>query len=143
MSDLDDFLAQVVERQEAAETALHNGDPEPRLAMWSTHDPITLFGAAVTLSGAGEVRAFFRGLAARFSNCTSFRFEVQAAGASGDVAYTVGLEHTSVSINGHPTSYVLRVTHTYRREDGEWRIVHRHGDTPPPEHQPLEEAVKQ
>ena len=22
----------------------------------------------------------------------------------------------------------IRVTHAYRREDGEWRLVHRHGD---------------
>jgi ketosteroid isomerase-like protein len=25
----------------------------------------------------------------------------------------------------------LRATHVWRREDGEWKIVHRHGDTPP------------
>jgi ketosteroid isomerase-like protein len=24
--------------------------------------------------------------------------------------------------------YTLRVTHAYRREDGDWKIVHRHGD---------------
>jgi ketosteroid isomerase-like protein len=29
------------------------------------------------------------------------------------------------------TEYTLRVTHVYRREDGEWRIVHRHGDRGP------------
>jgi ketosteroid isomerase-like protein len=27
--------------------------------------------------------------------------------------------------------YTLRVTHVYRREHGEWKIVHRHGDHPP------------
>jgi SnoaL-like domain len=26
--------------------------------------------------------------------------------------------------------YTLRVTHVYRREDGEWKIVHRHADAP-------------
>jgi ketosteroid isomerase-like protein len=24
--------------------------------------------------------------------------------------------------------YTLRVTHAYRREDGDWKIVHRHAD---------------
>ena len=36
MSDLDDFLAATLARQVEAEEAIHNGDPEPRLAMWST-----------------------------------------------------------------------------------------------------------
>jgi ketosteroid isomerase-like protein len=52
-----------------------------------------------------------------------------AAEASGDLAYIVALEHTTASINGaEPTSYFLRVTSVFRRENGEWRAVHRHGD---------------
>jgi ketosteroid isomerase-like protein len=48
---------------------------------------------------------------------------------SGDLAYTAGYEHTSASWDGVPMEpYVLRVTHAYRREDGEWKIVHRHAD---------------
>jgi ketosteroid isomerase-like protein len=43
----------------------------------------------------------------------------------------VGHEHTSVSMDGAPVEpYTLRVTHVYRREDGEWTIVHRHADAP-------------
>jgi ketosteroid isomerase-like protein len=54
---------------------------------------------------------------------------VIAAGVSGDLAYTVGYEHSLVSRDGGPvTPNRLRVTHVYRREDGEWKIVHRHGD---------------
>ena len=45
------------------------------------------------------------------------------------MAYTVGLEHTSTSINGEARSYVLRATQVYRREDGQWKVVHRHADT--------------
>jgi hypothetical protein len=30
----------------------------------------------------------------------------------------------------------FRSTHIYRREDGEWKIVHRHGDNPPPDPSP-------
>ena len=32
---------------------------------------------------------------------------------------------------GERATYTLRATHVFRREDGEWRIVHRHGDHPP------------
>jgi ketosteroid isomerase-like protein len=142
MSDLDDFHNETLARQAKAEEALHNGDPEPRLAMWSDRDPVTLFGAAVSKSGAEEVRRFFRELAAQFSDCTAYRFELVAADVSGDLAYSVGYEHTSVSIDGAPVApYILRVTHLYRREDGEWKIVHRHGD-PPPVDPPLAGAVR-
>ena len=65
----------------------------------------------------------------QFSNCRSYEVEIVTAEARGDLAYIVALEHTTVSINGaEPTSYVLRVTTIFRREDGEWMAVHRHGD---------------
>lgn len=55
--------------------------------------------------------------------------DIVAAQAHGDLAYTVALEHTTASINGaEPESYVLRVTSIFRRETGEWKVVHRHGD---------------
>jgi hypothetical protein len=62
----------------------------------------------------------------------SHSLELIAAGASGDLAYTVGVERTDLSVDGGPPhSTKLRVTHVYRREYGEWKIVHRHGDYVP------------
>jgi hypothetical protein len=91
VTELEDFLRTVVPAQEAADNALINGDPEPRLRLWSDHDPVTLFGAERSATGRAE--------------------------------------HTNVSFDGGPVRYVrLRVTHVYRREDGAWKIVHRHGD---------------
>jgi len=78
----------------------------------------------------------FRRLAAEWSN-GRLDFELVAVGVSGDLAYTVGYEHTSASQNGGPDrQFRLRVTHVYRREDGEWKIVHRHGDGLPDEPTP-------
>ena len=38
------------------------------------------------------------------------------------------------SIAGRPVEPVtVRVTHIYRRENGEWKIVHRHADNPGPD----------
>ncbi len=137
MSELDDFLTATLDRQIKAEQAIHSGDPTPRLAMWSRNEPVTLFGAVKSNRGWEEVSQTFHWLASRFSDCTSYRFELVAAGASGDLAYTVGYEHTSTSINGVPAEpYTLRVTHVYRRENGEWKIVHRHGDAPPVDQSP-------
>jgi ketosteroid isomerase-like protein len=56
-------------------------------------------------------------------------FEVKAYDVAGDMAYTAGLEHTSASVDGQPRTYTLRATQVYRRECGEWRVAHRHGDT--------------
>jgi ketosteroid isomerase-like protein len=132
MSELDDLLTQTLTRQLEAEQALCSGDPGPRLAMWSTQDPVTVLGAEKTVTGSEEVRQTFHWLASRFSNLSDYRFELVAAGASGDLAYTVGYEHTSVPWDGTPLRpYTLRVTHVYRREEGEWMIVHRHADAPP------------
>ena len=132
MSELDDFLTETLARQVEAEHALHNGDPTLRMQIWSTQDPVTLFGAVKSNSGWDEVSQVFHWLASHFSDCTASRFELVTAGVSSDLAYTVGLEHTSVSWDGVPLEpYTLRVTHVYRRENGEWKIVHRHGDPAP------------
>jgi ketosteroid isomerase-like protein len=133
---VDDFLAEMLPKQVAAETAMHNGDVEQRLALWSQTDPVTLFGAKFSGSGWDELSAMFRTVASWFSDSTEYDFEVVAAGASGDLAYTVGYEHNRVRVDGQPRTYTLRVTHVYRREDGQWRIVHRHGDFPPAADQP-------
>lgn len=122
------FLAEMLPQQRAAEQALHNGDVEPRLALWSRTDPVTLFGAMMSASGWADLEPTFHKVAAMFSESSEYQFEVTAAGASGDLAYTVGYEHNRVKVNGEPGTYTLRVTHIYRREGGQWRIVHRHGD---------------
>jgi ketosteroid isomerase-like protein len=126
----DEFLADMLPRQIAAEEAIHNGDLPPRLALWSPNDPVTLFGAwGPCERGWGDVSRTFRWVASRFSDCTAYAFDLVAADVSGDLAYTVGYERCTVSVDGEPpTSTVLRVTHVYRREDGDWKIVHRHGD---------------
>jgi ketosteroid isomerase-like protein len=135
MSELDDFLATTLPRQIKAEEAIHNGDVAPRLEMWSRQEPLTLFGAVKGGNGWDELSQMFRWLASHFSNCTAYSFDLVAAGASGDLAYTVGYERCSRSWDGGPVeSTTLRVTHVYRRESGEWKIVHRHADPPPVDH---------
>ena len=132
MSETEEFLASVLPRLTAADTALHNGDAAPRKAMWSTTEPVTLFGAAMMTTGWPSIEATFDQLATRFSDCTSFDIEVVAAGSSRDVAYLVAFEHTTAAIGGDtPAPYTLRVTTIFRREGGAWKVVHRHADPLP------------
>lgn len=135
-NETESFLAEVLPLQRAAEQAIHNGDVEPRLALWSRNDPVTLFGALLSGSGWADLEPTFRAVASWFSDSVSYEFEVIAAGASGDLAYTIGFEHNKVKVEGEDRAYTLRVTHVYRREEGSWRIVHRHADRPPSEGSP-------
>lgn len=132
MSEVDEFLSVVLPRQREADLALHNGDAKPRKMLWSHQDPVTVLGAARTVSGWQEVEALFDWLASNFANCTSHELDVTAAGVSGDLGYVVGSERTTASVHGGtPAPYALRVTLVFRREAGEWREVHRHADPMP------------
>jgi ketosteroid isomerase-like protein len=134
LGETEDFLGSVMPRLKEADTALHSGDASPRMAMWSHNDPVTVFGALLSVSGWGEVGRAFEWLASRFSN-GSYDYEVIAAGASGDLGYIAGIEHSTASVGGAPPeAYELRVTTILRREDGDWKVVHRHADPIPDSH---------
>lgn len=128
MTDRDDFAAWVETTLHRAELALHNGDPAPRRAIWSRNEPVSVLGAWRNAHGQRELDELFAALGASFSDCTSYRFEPVSYDVVGDMAYTEGLEHTSASVDGRPRTYTLRATQVYRREDGEWRVAHRHAD---------------
>lgn len=128
MTDRDDFRVWVETVLYAAEVALHNGDPALRDAIWSRHEPVSVFGAMRNARGPVEVDQLFTDLSRSFRDCTAYRFELLAHDVVGSMAYTVGLEHVSVTIDEQPRTFTLRSTQVYRREAGEWRVVHRHAD---------------
>lgn len=129
MDAVSDFLADVLPKLEAEAVAIHNGDARPRMALWSRDDPVTLFGAVMTRSGWTELEPAFERLAESFSGSESFRFEVMAAGVSGDLGYVAGIERSRASRgDAEPVEYALRSTTILRREAGDWKVVHRHGD---------------
>jgi ketosteroid isomerase-like protein len=129
MTDRDDFLAWVKSALFEAEVALHNGDANPRRALWSSNEPVSILGALRNAYGQQEVNETFTFLEKSFSDCTSYTFDLEAYDVLGDMAYTAGLEHTAASMDGQPRNYVLRATQVYRREGGEWKVAHRHADT--------------
>lgn len=143
--ELEDFRSTILARQAKAEEALVHGDPEPRFAMWSRRDPVSLLGAwGPNKTGWAELSRIFRWVADRLSkaNVSDFRFDVEVADVSGDMAYSVGYERFNrsgglASDGGGPMEPVtVRVTHVYRRENGQWKIVHRHGDSAPMDQSP-------
>lgn len=129
MGAVEDFVAQVVPRLEEEASAIHAGDVEPRMALWSHSDPVTLFGAVMTRTGWDEIEPAFVRLARSFAVSESFRLEVVAAGVSGDLGDVAGIERSRAArAGGEVVEPALRVTTVLRREAGEWKVVHRHGD---------------
>lgn len=128
MTTNSEFAAEVVPLLSDEVEALHAGDIGPRLALWSRRDPVTLLGAWLSASGWDQVAQVFDRLAGTFRGSLGLEYEVLAAECSGDLGYVVALEHSSVAMDDGPRDYTLRVTTILRREDGAWKVVHRHGD---------------
>jgi quercetin dioxygenase-like cupin family protein/ketosteroid isomerase-like protein len=131
-NEVEEFRRTILVRQAEAEEAFVHGDPGPRMELWSRRDPVTLFGAiGMSESGWDQLSQTFSWVVTRFSNVSNYRFDVSLVEVSGDIAYTLGFEHFEGSIVGRPVeSVTVRVTHIYRREEGDWKIVHRHADNP-------------
>jgi ketosteroid isomerase-like protein len=142
MDDLEEFRSTFLRRQTEAEEAMSHGDAGPRLALWSSRDPVSLLGAwGPNKTGRDELQRIFLWVAERLGSTkkSDFRFDVDVAevSADGQMAYTVGFERfTEVLEDGSTKPWTVRVTHVYRRERGEWKIVHRHGDLAPVDESP-------
>ncbi len=110
LNDRNDFLDWVGTELHQAELSLHNGDASLRRAIWSHTEPVSVLGAWRNAHGWNELDELFTHLEQSFSNCTSYRFELQAYDVVGDMAYTAGLEQTAAWIDGEPRTYTLRAT---------------------------------
>ena len=65
----------------------------------------------------------------RFSDGELSGHDRLASYITPDLATIYEVEHGIVSVSGGPvTGWVLRTTTTFRREDGTWKVVHRHAD---------------
>ncbi len=130
-------FADVLSRELSAGAAFYLGDPDPYKALWSRGDDVSLFGAfGPWKKGWHQVGKTIDWVADRYrEGAVTVEYEVVHEGA--DLAYTVGYEIGDVALDGAPvTRQRLRVTQVYRRQDGQWRLVHRHGDVAPADQSP-------
>lgn len=121
---------QVVEAFKSAATAFAKGDPEPAKALYSHEDDATLanpFGPAVR--GWAAVSEALAYASSRFSDGEVSDFRNVARYESADLVTSLDMEHWRTRVGGGDLAdFDLRVTTTYRREHGGWKIVHRHAD---------------
>jgi hypothetical protein len=103
------------------------------MELWSRHNPYDLVrGGRGIQERMGEVEPDLPfGSRPPSPTSATFRFDIEVADVSGDLAYTMGYEHLKRSINsGLVEPKTVRVTHAYRREDCKWKIVLCRGDSP-------------
>lgn len=109
-----------------------NGDP----ALWkqnaSRRGDVTIMGAwGAYEKGWQEAGPRYDWAAARFRKSgAQAKIEYLSSEVSGNLAYTVAIERSEAHLidQDKPAAMALRVTHIFRKEDGAWRLVHRHAD---------------
>jgi ketosteroid isomerase-like protein len=122
---------QIVGQYHAALNEFFKGNPEPAKAMYSHRGDVTLanpFGPAVR--GWKQVAETIERAASLYKDGAASDFENVAKYVSVDLAYIVELERFHARVGGSQeiATGALRVTSIFRREDGAWKIAHRHAD---------------
>ena len=130
-------IQQLFKQVEAAGASFFAGDPAPIIALWFRGNDVTIFGGSGSYAqGWQAVEPRIRWAAAHFRGGRG-ALEPVTMGESGDLAYTISIERGEVQLEGSEElrPLALRVTQLYRREDGEWKIIHQHAD-------PIEDSVR-
>jgi ketosteroid isomerase-like protein len=127
---MDDFDA-AVEQYHLAAAEFVRGNPEPYKSRFSQGEDVTVanpFGPPAR--GWRHVAATMDRASSLWSEGVVISFENVAKYASGDLGYIVEVERFEAKIGGSTEAapVVLRTTSILRREDGAWRILHRHAD---------------
>lgn len=122
---------QFMKKREAASSAYISGDGGP-LEKISTHtSPATIFGpTGDCVQGAEKVIAANTSGSKHFKPGSENKFEIMHSAESGELAYWTGVQHSVVQMEGKskPVQFNLRVTEIFRKENGEWKLIHRHAD---------------
>jgi ketosteroid isomerase-like protein len=127
---LEASLAGAIARLHAAMAKVANGDTSAIRALYSHGDDATSFyGWGGFEKGWDAVSRRWDWAGEQFKGGT-VSYQSVTAVASGDLAYTTDIETFQVRMKGmdQPTQWSNRVTHVFRLEEGEWRLVHRHAN---------------
>jgi ketosteroid isomerase-like protein len=139
-----DDLDQAIEQHHLSVDQFAKGTSKPLEALYSRRDDATLgnpFGPFVR--GFDQVARTMEHAAEHYREGEATGFDEIATYVTPDLACTVEVERLMAKIGGaDETSPIsLRVTTLFRREDGVWKIVHRHAD-PITTAQPAESVIQ-
>ena len=135
---VEDEIRQASEQFYAALNRTINGDPGPMMEVWSHgSDVATMHPLGGRETGWEEVRASWEQVAQGMSDGQVSLDGLVVVPLSDDVAYTLGTENGQARLGDETMAVLLgvhidwRVTNIYRREEGEWKMVHHHTDVSP------------
>jgi ketosteroid isomerase-like protein len=127
----DEDLGKLVERVREATGALMQGDVHRYLALVNHAPDYSLMPptGGPTRHGFDSSAASVEAMEKTFGGGGDGDFELVQQYASDDLAVLVGVERQHGPVGGLPgQDWSLRVTLVFRREDSNWRLVHRHAD---------------
>src|SRR5687768_912591 len=123
-------FAAAIARLHAAMAKVANGDISDIKALYAhTDDATSFYGWGGYEKGWQAVSTRWDWAGQQFKG-GSVSYENVTTVVSSELAYTTEIETFEARMEGmeQPTRWSNRVTHIFRLEDGEWRLVHRHAN---------------
>jgi ketosteroid isomerase-like protein len=124
-------LVEVIEEDHRALNALVRGDPEPKKKMFSQAEDVTVANPiGPPIRGWDQIAQTLDRVTSQMRDGEPHRFERISEYATPDLAYVVEIERTRARIGRSEeiAPFSLRSTTVWRREEGGWKIAHRHAD---------------
>ena len=120
-----------VHRYHLAVPEITRGNPAAVKELYSRLDDVTLanpFGGIAR--GWAQVEARLDQASRQFQDGEMLGFDTITSYKALNTAYLVETEHFKARVEGAPApeEFALRVTSIFRREEGYWKLVHRHAD---------------
>ncbi len=124
-------FSQVLEQYHVAADEFSRGRPEPIKKIFSHRDDVILanpFGPAVR--GWRDVSGALDFASSHFREGKVTEIRTIGLYETANLVTLFEVERWSSHVGGRVdmSSWELRVTNTFRREDGTWKLVHRHAD---------------
>jgi ketosteroid isomerase-like protein len=135
---------EAIEANHRALDEVARGDPSGFFELYSSSEDATLanpFGPPAR--GRAQIEQAGRRAASNYRDGRVIEFESFAKLETEGFGYTVEIERFETKVGGsdETTPVALRVTCIFRRENGGWKLIHRHAD-PITELQPAESVLR-